>query len=1123
MRRAIHTWKRGARKVAILTAAVVVAAVCNAHGQTVASWIAPGGGNWTDAANWSTNPFFPNNGSPVGTLYNAVISNTGTVGNGISLSGTVTLSGLTLSAANTQLNLVGSGTTLQFASGGTLNLQAGTLWLADDGMLKGGMLNVSPGATAILRHGILDAVTLIGSAGAVQGTPSLIRNGLTLANGTFSTGQWTRFQGDSPQTVSGTGDIVMGFNSLLDSEFGTPTITFGPGIIIRGGGDFGDVDSKFVVQGTLLANDGNQTLEVRMDGPGSFFTNAGTVKAWQGGDIHIRDWVKVSNFNAGVLTGGNWVVDSTGTSSEIFFDVGTITTNAATVELVGANSQFGAFDSMTQNNGTFRLSGGRQFNVSLPFQNSGTVVLGTGGTLRLNNAANSLTNPGTVVVNGGTLDLGAGVLSNSGSIAVDHGTIVVRGTVPSGYGSLTVTAGTVQIGRTMTPAQMRLVPATASMIDIIVGGTLDNTGETLVLDAATNLVRLSGGTISGGTIRANGAAVALSAVGSFSTLNATILQTNLSVFSSATLSLNAIDLGGRSATIGNGTIGGALLSSGTLGGSSGATTISFVGTGSSNLVGSSTTALDILANTVVRADGSNGTVGASSISLVNHGALVAANAGTLTISGNWTNLGSISVTNATVNLGGTFAPSSVGQFVRSGGTVNISGTVANASSVLALDGNTGSWRLSAGRINGGSVTTTGGSALLAAGAGTLDAVNLSGLLDILSNATVTFQNGLTLNDASIRLNGRATFRSGVTQTLAGNGTVLFTGAGVGSFNQFVVSAGTLTLGSGITLQTNGESGTLGIAGTLVNQGLLSSQTAAKGISISGTFANQGSVVVRNGGTFSVNVPQLTNYATGGLNGGSWSAFGGSTISFGTSTITTNNATILLDGVGSTFAAVNSLSNNLGAFTITNGRNLTTSGSLTNGGTVVVGPGSSLKIVTALNNPGTVDLNNALIVDYTGTSPLNDLASQIGTHIVSSSADAAHRIGYAEASVLGVGSFAGQTVDSTSAILQLSFAGDSNLDGKVDVTDLGSLATHWQSSADWFGGDFNYDGFVDVSDLGLLATNWQAGVSGGSPPGAASLTQALTSVGLGGTNIPEPVGLPTLLLLAGPLIHRRRRH
>jgi hypothetical protein len=83
-------------------------------------------------------------------------------------------------------------------------------------------------------------------------------------------------------------------------------------------------------------------------------------------------------------------------------------------------------------------------------------------------------------------------------------------------------------------------------------------------------------------------------------------------------------------------------------------------------------------------------------------------------------------------------------------------------------------------------------------------------------------------------------------------------------------------------------------------------------------------------------------------------------------------------------------------------------------------------------------------------------------------------------------------------------GDANLDGVVDVTDLGALATHWQQAGQWSDGDFTHDGVVNVSDLGILATNWQAG--------AESLSAALARV-------PEPSSL--LAFLSAALLLRRR--
>jgi hypothetical protein len=57
-------------------------------------------------------------------------------------------------------------------------------------------------------------------------------------------------------------------------------------------------------------------------------------------------------------------------------------------------------------------------------------------------------------------------------------------------------------------------------------------------------------------------------------------------------------------------------------------------------------------------------------------------------------------------------------------------------------------------------------------------------------------------------------------------------------------------------------------------------------------------------------------------------------------------------------------------------------------------------------------------------------------------------------------------------------GDANVDGVVDVGDLGILASSWGAGSDgdefpaeWGQGDFNGDGVVDVGDLGVLASNW----------------------------------------------------
>ncbi len=93
-------------------------------------------------------------------------------------------------------------------------------------------------------------------------------------------------------------------------------------------------------------------------------------------------------------------------------------------------------------------------------------------------------------------------------------------------------------------------------------------------------------------------------------------------------------------------------------------------------------------------------------------------------------------------------------------------------------------------------------------------------------------------------------------------------------------------------------------------------------------------------------------------------------------------------------------------------------------------------------------------------------------------------------------------------------GDANLDGVVDISDLGILATNWQQSPrDFVQGDFDHNSAVDISDLGILATNWQAG--------ASSLDQALAAMGLSNASVPEPTTIWAIAIFGGFAVRRHR--
>jgi autotransporter-associated beta strand protein len=190
--------------------------------------------------------------------------------------------------------------------------------------------------------------------------------------------------------------------------------------------------------------------------------------------------------------------------------------------------------------------------------------------------------------------------------------------------------------------------------------------------------------------------------------------------------------------------------------------------------------------------------------------------------------------------------------------------------------------------------------------------------------------------------------------------------------------------------------------------------------------------------------------------------------------------------------------------------------LTGGNTALTVP--TMIAGAAGNWTGHLELNgNALIVETSSASKavtLSTLLDQIahtagGTVGITSNAvqaDPAHVTLYAyDNAVLKLTTFFGAAVDTNSLIVEETYFGDSNGDRKVDVTDLGTLATNYGKSVSGPArGDFNNDGKVDVSDLGLLATDYGLG----------------TVVPVISLPTPEPT---TLLLFAiSPLLVRFRR-
>jgi hypothetical protein len=222
----------------------------------------------------------------------------------------------------------------------------------------------------------------------------------------------------------------------------------------------------------------------------------------------------------------------------------------------------------------------------------------------------------------------------------------------------------------------------------------------------------------------------------------------------------------------------------------------------------------------------------------------------------------------------------------------------------------------------------------------------------------------------------------------------------------------------------------------------------------------------------------------------------------------------------------------------------------NGGKVAVAQGapSGASVVGALSIAGTpsaptaqLDVNGAVIVDYTGTSPLATVRSQIlagrggtglgatwtGQGITSSAAAAAEpearSVGFAENATMPLGPltmFRSQPVDDTSVLLAHTRTGDANLDGVVnddDVTIVGATYSPGTPQASWALGDFDYNGFVDDDDVTLLGVFYD--------PAAQPVLAPVSASAGGVAAVPEPSSMALAFLacmLAAMAFIRRQR-
>jgi hypothetical protein len=345
--------------------------------------------------------------------------------------------------------------------------------------------------------------------------------------------------------------------------------------------------------------------------------------------------------------------------------------------------------------------------------------------------------------------------------------------------------------------------------------------------------------------------------------------------------------------------------------------------------------------------------------------------------------------------------------------VNAGGTIDAESGTLALEGQTGYALMNGGVLDaglGGSTTavlelaeassmpctgsfTGSGSGTVTVGTGNLDVTsagatfNLPGTLfkwtegtiDVSSGGTFTNAKGSVLNldttNANLVLNGSNSFGG----TLANSGTINAKGG-----NDLILeNTATLSNAQGATFNLTADTNiSQAGGGTFSNAGTFEKTkgTGTSTISTS-TFSNTDTVSVKTG---TVDIAATVTQVSGStLTAGTWTVTGSSKVhstlditSAGTFTTIGSAARVTLSGLNTTFTNISGLSTiqKGGHFTLAAGQSFTTTGALTDNGSISLSPGSLLTVSGSFTQGST----GTLTIQLGGTTSAPTFGQLIST-------------------------------------------------------------------------------------------------------------------------------------------------
>jgi fibronectin-binding autotransporter adhesin len=736
------------RILAFAALSAVPSAVTSARGDTIAEWQSTLGGTWNSAANWSTNPNFPNNGTPTGTNYQANFDLTAASNYTVSTSGITTLAVDAINITSPNAVVQQNGTSLTVGginmTAGTYQFRSGTL----SGAAPGSTVSIAPTATFQLSGGTLNQLTFTGSnVGCVSASKTItVTNGLNFSGFQLNANQNTltfNFDGASQtldQIVLNCAPPTTTKSPILNvggpTSAGPVTLTLGTGATVQGIATFQDNPSTagdtLLNDGTVDANTSGQTFTINT----SNFTNNATAEVSNGTLlINATNW---TNAKAGTISDSGATLSLQGSWS----NAGTIATTGAAVVNFG---------------GTFNTSGQGAYTPSAATVTILTAsVNNTGSTFTLSGSANSWQ------MNGATITGGTLALANSSVLNLTTATF--NGVTVTGTTSLTVGNSLTLENGTVLPTGVT-VNLTANFDQLDYVGAIQ-TADNITINANTGVTHYLGF----GNPIANAAAIF--------TLGANaLLEGNVQILDK-TASDSFVNKG--TVTADSSTTGyvqfydkGNVTNNGTMNATNGAlfvvnpsfnNTASFTNNGTIN---DDHSTLSIVTNNTLNNSRINVTNGGSlqlagTWSNSATGTIAVSGGSTVSLSGNMSSAGAITLNNSTVNISSasmTLAPlasiSATNSIINFTGTLNIS-----AGNTLSFSGNN-TFNLGVqgagftqNAINGGTLAFSGGSSFhLINQSATLSGVHVTGAdVNVDSIEILTIANGISIDTHNLNLN-----------------------------------------------------------------------------------------------------------------------------------------------------------------------------------------------------------------------------------------------------------------------------------------------------------------------------------------------------------------------------------